>query len=79
MQGGQVLQAVVDSVGDLRELEDEKRHLEELIAEVSDPLEAELRDKGLALLIGQAGGVARPVIMPLVEGQPVPPERESMR
>ncbi|MCA9652952.1 MAG: AAA family ATPase [Myxococcales bacterium] len=55
-----------------RELERESmRDIEAL----TDPLEAELRDKGLALLIGQAGGVARPVIMPLVEGQPVPPER----
>ncbi|MCA9523572.1 MAG: ABC-F family ATP-binding cassette domain-containing protein, partial [Myxococcales bacterium] len=59
MQGGEVLQAVVDSVGDLRELEDEKRHLEELIAEVSDPLEAEHLAKRLGELeeryAGQGG------------------------
>ncbi|MEX1366022.1 MAG: ATP-binding protein, partial [Nannocystaceae bacterium] len=55
-----------------RELERESmREVEAL----TQPLEQQLREQGLALLIGQAGGVARPVIMPLVDGEPVAPER----
>ncbi len=39
------------------------------------PLEAELGEAGLALVIREAGGVAQPMILPAVDGKPVTPER----
>lgn len=45
------------------------------IEAMTKPLEDELRDMGLALLVGQSGGTVRPVVLPLVDGQPVPPDR----
>lgn len=45
------------------------------IEALTKPLEDELRGMGLALLVGQSAGGVRPVILPLVDGQPVPPER----
>src|SRR5690606_26243260 len=47
----------------------------EEIETLTKPLEDELREAGLALLLGQSGGVTRPLVLPLVDGQPVPPER----
>lgn len=41
----------------------------------TEPLEAELAAAGLALVIREAGGVAQPLILPAIDGKPVPPER----
>src|SRR5690606_30457512 len=51
---------------------------QQTVAEVharTQPLEAELAAAGLALVIREAGGVAQPLILPAVDGKPVPPER----
>jgi predicted ATP-dependent protease len=45
------------------------------IEAITKPLEDELHDMGLALLVSQRGDTVRPLVMPLVDGQPVPPER----
>ncbi len=45
------------------------------IEALTKPLEDELHAMGLALLVGQTDGGFRPVVLPLVDGQPVPPER----
>lgn len=45
------------------------------VKEQTEPLETELGEAGLALVIRESGGTAQPVILPLVEGKPVPPER----
>ena len=57
-----------------RRREIERESMEE-IETLTKPLEDELREAGLALLLGQSGGVTRPLVLPLVDGQPVPPER----
>jgi ATP-dependent Lon protease len=43
------------------------------IAEISEPLEQELRRDGMALVPIEQGPISRTVIFPLVEGEPVPP------
>lgn len=45
------------------------------IEALTDPLEAELKKAGLALGMVQAGPVAHPVVLPVIEGEPAPPER----
>ena len=59
-------------VGRRRELE--RRTLAE-IELLTKPLEGELSAAGLALVVREAGGVAQPVILPLIEGKPIAPER----
>ncbi|MFO7567255.1 MAG: ATP-binding protein [Enhygromyxa sp.] len=51
---------------------------QQTLAEVharTEPLEAELAEAGLALVIREAGGVAQPLILPAIDGKPVAPER----
>ena len=57
-------------VGRRRELE--RRTLAE-IELLTKPLEGELSAAGLALVVREAGGVAQPVILPLIEGKPIAP------
>jgi predicted ATP-dependent protease len=40
----------------------------------TEPLEADLAAAGLALVMRDVGGVAHPMILPLYEGKPVPPD-----
>ncbi|MCA9699453.1 MAG: AAA family ATPase, partial [Myxococcales bacterium] len=42
---------------------------------LTQPLEAELKAAGLALVMRESGSVTQPLIMPLHEGKPVTPER----
>lgn len=39
------------------------------------PLESELAEAGLALLMAQNGKVTQPVVLPIIDGEPAPPER----
>lgn len=57
-----------------RRRELERESMQEIEA-LTKPLEDELRGLGLALLVGQSGDMVRPVVLPLVDDQPVPPER----
>jgi predicted ATP-dependent protease len=41
----------------------------------TQPLEAELAEAGLALVVRDTGGTAQPMILPAIDGKPVPPER----
>ncbi len=41
---------------------------------LSEPLEIELKEAGLGLMLAKDGNMARPVIVPLVEGKPAPPD-----
>lgn len=45
------------------------------VAAITAPLEAELKDEGLALVQQQTGQVTRATIFPVHEGEPVPPEQ----
>ncbi len=45
------------------------------LTRITDPLEKELHDNGLALVQIQTGPVTQAAIFPLQEGKPVPPER----
>lgn len=45
------------------------------VEQLTKPLEGELRDAGLALVVREVAGVAQPVILPLVDGKPVVLER----
>jgi ATP-dependent Lon protease len=79
---GELRRFIVSELGDAlagdalatrrRELERESR---QDIEALTKPLEDELSAMGLALLVGQHDGSVRPVVLPLVDGQPVPPER----
>ncbi|MCA9705620.1 MAG: AAA family ATPase [Myxococcales bacterium] len=68
---GELREALESDAVRAQERELQRASLREIEA-LTGPLEQQLHDKGLALLVGQAGGVARPLIMPLVDGQPVP-------
>ncbi|MFV8752787.1 AAA family ATPase [Nannocystaceae bacterium ST9] len=56
-----------------------RRELErKTLAEIellTKPLEGELSAAGLALVVRESAGVAQPMILPLLEGKPVAPER----
>lgn len=43
--------------------------------EVSDPFNTDLQERGLAVVTVQGNGVSRPSIVPLVDGQPMPPDQ----
>lgn len=58
----------------VRRRELERRTMAE-IELLTKPLEAELAEAGLALVVREAGEVAQPMILPLIEGKPVTPER----
>lgn len=45
------------------------------IEAITKPLEEELTQAGLALVVQHSGDVVRPIVLPLVDGQPVAPER----
>lgn len=47
----------------------------EQLEAITKPLEKELRANGLALVQVQAGPIAKAAILPVVEGEPVPPEK----
>jgi ATP-dependent Lon protease len=50
------------------------------IESLTAPFEQELREAGLSLVMAQMGPVARQVIVPVIEGEPAPPERlEALR
>lgn len=49
--------------------------LQEAIRQVGGPLEAELQANHLALIPLQAGNTVQPTLLPVLEGQPVTPER----
>jgi predicted ATP-dependent protease len=50
------------------------------IQALATPFEKELEQAGLALMVAQVGPVARQVIVPVIGGQPAPPERlEALR
>lgn len=47
---------------------------------ISDPFEKELKDNGLAMATVQVGQVSQPAILPVVEGNKLPPEQfEALR
>jgi ATP-dependent Lon protease len=50
-----------------------EQHIRSRLTEITEPLERELRRAGMALVPLQHGPIARPVIFPLVEGEPVSP------
>ncbi len=52
-----------------------KQEIQERIAEISGPLEKDLADNAMALVTVQQGPLTAPVIFPLVDGAPVPPEQ----
>ena len=52
----------------------ERRGLDNIKA-LTEPLERELTEAGLALVMRDADGTVTPMLMPLIEGKPVPPER----
>lgn len=63
--------------GDLvqtRRSELERATLERVEA-LTNPLERQLEEAGLALVMAQAGGMSQPMILPILEGKPTPPER----
>ncbi len=57
-----------------RRRELEKRTMTE-VELLTKPLEGELAAAGLALVVRETSGVAQPLILPLVEGKPIAPER----
>lgn len=54
------------------EIEDETRKELEALAQ---PLDDELKEQGLALMMAQVGKVMRPIIVPRIDGQPAPPAK----
>jgi ATP-dependent Lon protease len=48
---------------------------EEVLSEITGPLERELQDNGLTLVQVQGGPVAQAVIFPVLDGEPVSPEQ----
>ena len=42
---------------------------------IGDPFEAELRENGLTMVTANVGTSARPMLLPLIDGEPAPPER----
>ena len=60
-------------------VEARRKQLEETsVAEIRaklNPLEAELAEAGLALVVREAGGSSQPMILPLHEGKPVSPDK----
>ena len=50
-------------------------HLQEAIRRVGGPLEAELQANQLALVPLQAGNTVQPTLLPVIDGQPITPER----
>ncbi len=59
---------------DARRKELEQSHVEEINA-ITTPVEEELAKQELALMVAQDGQSAQPIILPLIEGQPAPPDR----
>ncbi len=51
-----------------------KQAAQSMIAEISGPLEKDLAENNMALISVQQGPVTAPVIVPLVEGAPIPPD-----
>ncbi len=43
--------------------------------QLTDPLDADLAAAGLALMMAQIGGSPRPILVPVVDGEPVPPDQ----
>ena len=70
----QLLPALSADAMKARRQELEQRLQRELQA-IGQPFEEELTRNGLALVMVQAPGGAQPAIIPLVEGEPAPPER----
>jgi len=54
---------------------DLNREAQEEMQRWQDPFEAELEEAGLALMGARMGDVTRPVLVPVLSGQPVPPDQ----
>jgi len=52
-----------------------ERELQEQVQTLSGPFEAELAENGLALVMLQVNGGNQPAILPVIDGEPAPPER----
>lgn len=52
-----------------------ERHLQERMQALGGPFEKDLAENDLALVMVQAAGGAQPMILPVLEGEPAPPER----
>lgn len=66
--------ALRDELVQQRRAEIERRTVAE-IDKLTKPIEQELETAGLALGVVKAGGVAQPVILPVIGGEPAPPEK----
>ena len=69
------LSAALDSEATRDRRSDLDEQLQEEIRRLGEPFEEKLRANGLALVPVQTGQTMQPAIMPLVDGQPVPPDR----
>lgn len=58
--------------GRAREIE---RQATQRVSAITDPFDQELASAGLAMVLAQAGPVTRQLILPLIDGEPTPPEK----
>ena len=52
-------------------------HFSERLREITQPFETELREAGYGMLVVQAGAMTRQLLVPLIDGEPAPPEKIS--
>ena len=71
---GELSPALNGQVVRARKSEIDARFQERMQA-ISEPFDSELRERELALVQMQVGDATRPAIVPLIDGQPVPPEQ----
>ena len=69
------LRKAIDSEPNISQLTELREKIQNEVKAISQPMEDELADSNLALVPIQNGPVTQTVIMPTIEGEPIPPQQ----